>query len=289
MRKAIDGLCDIVVKKGDMLAEPRRRLLLDRIARQGFATLDELVKSLGVSESTVRRDLEALDLAGVVKRTHGGAVFAAAEARAMPAFDERTASATAGEAGHRPGGRRPDRRRRHGPARRRDDHPGSRPGPARPAGPGRDQQPADRPARGLQQGDRPDPDRRLRLPPDRRGAGPAGDRDDAGHPGPQGDPGGRGDRGRGGLQLEPAPGRDRAADDGLRAGRDDRRRPHQVRPALAGLPLRARRDRRPGGRPRPRRVRPGDARSRRGEGPPRPPARRDRTDRRAVNGSRTEA
>src|SRR5947209_1420620 len=78
-----------------MLAEPRRKLLLDRIARQGFATLDERVKSLGVSESTVRRDLEALDLAGVVKRTHGGAVFAASEARSMPAFDERTASATA--------------------------------------------------------------------------------------------------------------------------------------------------------------------------------------------------
>ncbi|WP_435006827.1 DeoR/GlpR family DNA-binding transcription regulator [Tundrisphaera lichenicola] len=83
----------MLVKKGDMLAEPRRKLLLDRIARQGFATLDELVKSLGVSESTVRRDLEALDLAGVVKRTHGGAVFSASEARAMPAFDERTDSA----------------------------------------------------------------------------------------------------------------------------------------------------------------------------------------------------
>ena len=68
-------------------------MLLDRIARQGFATLEELVKSLGVSESTVRRDLEALDLAGMVKRTHGGAVFAAAESRAMPAFDERTGSA----------------------------------------------------------------------------------------------------------------------------------------------------------------------------------------------------
>ncbi len=77
-----------------MLAEPRRRLLLDRIARQGFATLDELVKSLGVSESTVRRDLEALDLAGVVKRTHGGAVVVSAEVRSMPAFDERTASAS---------------------------------------------------------------------------------------------------------------------------------------------------------------------------------------------------
>ncbi len=82
-----------------MLAESRRRLLLDRIARQGFATLDELVKSLGVSESTVRRDLEALDLAGSVRRTHGGAMFVASssglEPTAMPAFDDRTATATA--------------------------------------------------------------------------------------------------------------------------------------------------------------------------------------------------
>jgi DeoR family transcriptional regulator, fructose operon transcriptional repressor len=67
-----------------MLAESRRRLLLERIARQGFATLDELVKALGVSESTVRRDLEALDTAGSVRRTHGGAVFVDAPAPAPP-------------------------------------------------------------------------------------------------------------------------------------------------------------------------------------------------------------
>ena len=77
-----------------MLAEPRRQMLLDRIFRQGFATLDELVKSLGVSESTVRRDLEVLDLAGVVKRTHGGAISLAGEPRSLPAFDERTGNAT---------------------------------------------------------------------------------------------------------------------------------------------------------------------------------------------------
>jgi DeoR/GlpR family transcriptional regulator of sugar metabolism len=77
-----------------MLAETRRRLLLDRIARQGFATLEELVKAVGVSESTVRRDLEALDLAGSVKRTHGGAVFSG-EVRAMPALEDRQHAATA--------------------------------------------------------------------------------------------------------------------------------------------------------------------------------------------------
>src|SRR3954468_6141208 len=75
-----------------MLVETRRRSLLALISRQGFATLEELVKALGVSESTVRRDLEALDLAGSVKRTHGGAVYAG-EVRSMPAFDDRTGTA----------------------------------------------------------------------------------------------------------------------------------------------------------------------------------------------------
>lgn len=77
-----------------MLPEPRRRRLMELISRQGYATLDELVRVLGVSESTIRRDLEVLDLAGSVKRTHGGAVYAG-ELRSMPAFDERTGTAVA--------------------------------------------------------------------------------------------------------------------------------------------------------------------------------------------------
>src|SRR6516225_2724429 len=77
-----------------MLAETRRRRLRDLITRQGYATLDELVRVLGVSESTIRRDLESLDLAGSIKRTHGGAVYTG-EVRSMPAFDERTSTAVA--------------------------------------------------------------------------------------------------------------------------------------------------------------------------------------------------
>src|SRR3954452_7765755 len=77
-----------------MLAETRRRLLLDLIARQGYATLDELVKALGVSESTVRRDLESLDLGGQVNRTHGGALYSG-EVRTLPALEDRAATATA--------------------------------------------------------------------------------------------------------------------------------------------------------------------------------------------------
>jgi DeoR/GlpR family transcriptional regulator of sugar metabolism len=77
-----------------MLAETRRRILLDLVARQGFATLDELVKAAGVSESTVRRDLEALNLGGQVKRTHGGAIYPG-DARGLPAFEDRAATALA--------------------------------------------------------------------------------------------------------------------------------------------------------------------------------------------------
>src|SRR6516165_585187 len=75
-----------------MLPEPRRRRLMELITRQGYATLEELVRVLGVSESTIRRDLEVLDLSGSVKRTHGGAVYAG-EVRSMPPFDERTETA----------------------------------------------------------------------------------------------------------------------------------------------------------------------------------------------------
>src|SRR4051794_8460890 len=90
----ITGPWKVPVTKDAMLVENRRRLLLDLISRRGFATLDELVKAVGVSESTVRRDLETLDLGGAVKRTHGGAVFLG-EVRSLPALEDRAGSAAA--------------------------------------------------------------------------------------------------------------------------------------------------------------------------------------------------
>ncbi|MEW4567546.1 DeoR/GlpR family DNA-binding transcription regulator [Tautonia sp. JC769] len=75
-----------------MLVESRRRTLLELVSRQGFASLEELVKATGASESTIRRDLEALDQAGAIKRTHGGAVCSG-EVRSMPALDDRVTTA----------------------------------------------------------------------------------------------------------------------------------------------------------------------------------------------------
>src|SRR6476620_10421889 len=58
-----------------MTAEERRQQLSELLAKRGFADLAVLVAELDVSESTVRRDLSALEEEGIVRRTHGGAVF----------------------------------------------------------------------------------------------------------------------------------------------------------------------------------------------------------------------
>jgi DeoR/GlpR family transcriptional regulator of sugar metabolism len=66
----------------------RRSRLLDMIRIRGFAALEELVRELGVSESTVRRDLDALEEQGAAKRTHGGVLYSGGMPR-LAEFDER--------------------------------------------------------------------------------------------------------------------------------------------------------------------------------------------------------
>jgi DeoR/GlpR family transcriptional regulator of sugar metabolism len=52
----------------------RRRLTLEVLQRTGEIRVGDLAAELGCSEMTVRRDLDALDREGVVRRIHGGAV-----------------------------------------------------------------------------------------------------------------------------------------------------------------------------------------------------------------------
>ena len=58
----------------DLSIDERRGRLSELIMKQGFASLAELVQILGVSESTVRRDLEMLEEQGLTRRTRGGAI-----------------------------------------------------------------------------------------------------------------------------------------------------------------------------------------------------------------------
>ena len=59
------------------------------LADEDAVTIGELTERLGVSEATVRRDLDALQRAGVVQRTHGGAVPSAVRELPYPSRSSR--------------------------------------------------------------------------------------------------------------------------------------------------------------------------------------------------------
>ena len=61
---------------GDLFREERRQAILDRLATAGRVSVAELSASFGVSEVTVRADLQALAERKLVVRTHGGAMMA---------------------------------------------------------------------------------------------------------------------------------------------------------------------------------------------------------------------
>lgn len=56
-----------------MLTEERHKLILEKLDKESVVYLNDLVKILDTSESTIRRDLTALDKAGLLKKVHGGA------------------------------------------------------------------------------------------------------------------------------------------------------------------------------------------------------------------------
>ena len=77
------------------LAPERRRRLCTIVEARGSARLEELSAALGVSQATVRRDLDELAAEGRLRRVHGGAV-AIDERAGEPHFDAKAAEA-AGE------------------------------------------------------------------------------------------------------------------------------------------------------------------------------------------------
>jgi len=66
----------------------RRSRLLDMIRVRGFASIDEITRELGISESTARRDLDVLEEQGTARRTHGGVLYAGGVPR-LAEFGER--------------------------------------------------------------------------------------------------------------------------------------------------------------------------------------------------------
>ncbi|MFI6815755.1 DeoR/GlpR family DNA-binding transcription regulator [Nonomuraea sp. NPDC050328] len=73
-----------------MLAQQRQQTILERVRRHGAVRVAELVRDLGVSDMTVRRDLEVLAERGLLEKVHGGATIGGPGSTEEPGFAAKT-------------------------------------------------------------------------------------------------------------------------------------------------------------------------------------------------------
>jgi DeoR/GlpR family transcriptional regulator of sugar metabolism len=69
-----------------VLARQRQTLILARVREDGGVRVADLARELGVSDMTVRRDLEILDGQGLIEKVHGGATSLPGSALFEPGF-----------------------------------------------------------------------------------------------------------------------------------------------------------------------------------------------------------
>jgi DeoR family transcriptional regulator, aga operon transcriptional repressor len=62
-------------RRPELIPAQRRAFVLEHIRKRGAASIQELAEALGISISTVRRDLEHLEERGYLERSHGGALI----------------------------------------------------------------------------------------------------------------------------------------------------------------------------------------------------------------------
>ncbi len=70
-----------------MLARHRQALILQAVRSDGSARVSDLTQRLGVSDMTIRRDLEVLARDGLVEKVHGGAVLPGTPASPEPGLE----------------------------------------------------------------------------------------------------------------------------------------------------------------------------------------------------------
>ncbi len=73
-----------------MLARQRHAYILDRVRSDGGVRVADLVRELGVSDMTVRRDLELLQEQGLLEKVHGGATAVEQSALFEPGFSAKS-------------------------------------------------------------------------------------------------------------------------------------------------------------------------------------------------------
>jgi DeoR/GlpR family transcriptional regulator of sugar metabolism len=69
-----------------VLSRQRHAYILDRVRTDGGVRVSDLAQELGVSDMTVRRDLDHLDERGLLDKVHGGATAVAEGALSEPGF-----------------------------------------------------------------------------------------------------------------------------------------------------------------------------------------------------------
>ncbi len=72
-----------------MLARHRQSLILQAVRSDGSARVSDLTQQLGVSDMTIRRDLEVLARDVLVEKVHGGAVLPGSHGAHEPGLDDR--------------------------------------------------------------------------------------------------------------------------------------------------------------------------------------------------------
>ncbi|CAN5593073.1 DeoR/GlpR family DNA-binding transcription regulator [soil metagenome] len=75
-----------------MLARQRQARILDEVRRAGGVRVSELTALLGVSDMTIRRDLDQLSAEGTIQKVHGGAVLGS-HVTEEPGFEAKSALA----------------------------------------------------------------------------------------------------------------------------------------------------------------------------------------------------
>jgi DeoR/GlpR family transcriptional regulator of sugar metabolism len=73
-----------------MLARQRQERILEEVRERGGARVSDLVELLGVSDMTIRRDIEALASRGLVEKVHGGATVATERSADEPGFEAKS-------------------------------------------------------------------------------------------------------------------------------------------------------------------------------------------------------
>jgi DeoR/GlpR family transcriptional regulator of sugar metabolism len=72
------------------LARQRQELILGEVRQRGAVRVSELVGRLGVSDMTIRRDLDVLAGAGHISKVHGGATIGGSKSAEEPGFEAKS-------------------------------------------------------------------------------------------------------------------------------------------------------------------------------------------------------